>query len=82
MILKYYQNEPKLDGVYSRDKLLKTKDGAYVINLDGKLVEALYGNNVTYFDSLGVENIPKEIKKSYPTKISQEIFMEYKQMSQ
>ena len=41
MILKYYQNEPKLDGIYSRDKLLKTKDGAYVINLDGKLVELL-----------------------------------------
>ena len=28
---RYYQNEPKFNGVYSRDKI---KDGAYVINLD------------------------------------------------
>ena len=31
----YYQNEPRLNGVYSRDNLPdKIKDGAYVINLD------------------------------------------------
>ena len=33
-IQKYYQNEPRFNGVYSRDNLLKIKDGAYVINLD------------------------------------------------
>ena len=33
-IQKYYQNEPTFNGVYSRDDLLKIKDGAYVINLD------------------------------------------------
>ena len=33
-IQKYYQNEPKFDGVYSRNNLPKIKDGAYVINLD------------------------------------------------
>ena len=33
-IQKYYQNEPKFNGVYSRSNLSKTKDGAYVINLD------------------------------------------------
>ena len=33
-IQKYYQNEPRFNGVYSRDDLLKIKDGAYVINLD------------------------------------------------
>ena len=32
-IQKYYKNEPKLNGVYSRNNLPK-KDGAYVINLD------------------------------------------------
>ena len=44
--------------------------GAYVITLDEyKSIEthciALYVNadNVTYFDSFGVENVPKEIKK-------------------
>ena len=43
--------------------------GAYVINLDeysdiGTHWIALYvkNNNVTYFDSFGVEHIPKEIK--------------------
>ena len=46
------------------------KDKAYVINLDeyksiGTHWIALYvnGDNVTYFDSVGVEYIPKEIKK-------------------
>ena len=33
-IQKYYQNEPKFNGVYSRDYLPKIKDGAYEINLD------------------------------------------------
>ena len=44
--------------------------GAYVINLDefkpiGTHWTALYvnGNNIIYFDSLGVQHIPKEIKK-------------------
>ena len=31
---KYYQNEPKFNGVYSRNNLLKIKDGAYVVNRD------------------------------------------------
>ena len=30
----YYQNEPKFNGVYSRNNLPKIKNGAYVINLD------------------------------------------------
>ena len=52
-----------------RDTLPKIKDGAYVINLDeysdiGTHWGFLYVNNnsVTYFDSFGVEHIPKEIK--------------------
>ena len=67
----YYQNEPRFYGVYSRDNLPHTiKDGAYVINLDeyfdiGTHWIELYVNNktVTYFDSFGVEHIPKGIKK-------------------
>ena len=54
-IQKYYQNEPRFNGVYSRDKLPKIKNGAYVINLDeysdiGTHWVALYvqNNNVTY----------------------------------
>ena len=33
-IQKYYQSEPKFNGVYSRNDLPKIKDGTYVINLD------------------------------------------------
>ena len=67
-IQKYYQNEPKFTGVYSRNNLPEIKDGAYVINLDeyesiGTHWIALYvnNNNVTYFDNFGVEHIPKEV---------------------
>ena len=67
----YYQNEPRFNGVYSRDNFLdKIEDKSYVMNLDeysdiGTHWIALYGNNetVTYFDSFGVEHIPKEIRK-------------------
>ena len=69
-IQKYYENEPKSNGVYSRNKLFKIKDGASIISLDeyesiGTHWIALYANHnkVTYFDSSGVEHIPKEIKK-------------------
>ena len=69
-IQKYYKNEPKLNGVYSRDNWPKIKDGAYIINLDeysdiGTHWIALWvnnSNNITYFDSFGVEHIPEEIK--------------------
>ena len=84
-IQKYYQNNPRFNGVYSRDNLPEIKDGAYVINLDEYSDirihwVALYvaepspkdvdraspkdvqNNVVTYFDSFGVERIPKEIK--------------------
>ena len=67
-IIKYYENESRFNGVYSRDNLSKIKDGAYVINLDeysdiGTHWVALWvNNNVTYFHSFGVEHIPKEIK--------------------
>ena len=64
------KNVPKFNWVYSRNNLPKIKDGAYVINLDiYKSIRirwiALYVNaeNVTYFDSFGVEQIPKKIKK-------------------
>ena len=71
-IQKYYQNETKFNGVYSINNLPKIKDGAYVINLDEyESTEthwiALYvnSNKVTYFDSFGVEHIPKRIKQIY-----------------
>ena len=65
-IQNYYQNERKSIGVSSRNSLPK----AYVINIDEfNSIEThwvalhVYCNNIKYFDSFGVENIPKEIKK-------------------
>ena len=70
-IQAYYQNEPRFNGVFSRDNVPnKIKNSAYVINLGeyhdiGTHWVALFVNNKsdTYFDSFGVEHIPKEIEK-------------------
>ena len=70
-ISEYYKNEPKFNGVYSRNNLPKTiKKGAHVINLDeyentgthwvSLFVKPKY---TVYFDSFGIEHIPKEINK-------------------
>ena len=68
--IQKYKNEPRFNGVYSRDNLPKIKDGAYIINLDEYSDirthwVALYlqnNNNVICLNSFGVEHIPKEIK--------------------
>ena len=70
-IQKYYENESRFNGVYSRDNLPnKIKDGAYVINLDehadlGTHQISLFcnKNKIVYFDRFGVEHIPEEIKE-------------------
>ena len=70
-IKEYYENEPRFNGVYSRDNFPKTiRNGAYVVNLDEYAdVDthriALYAKNneAIYFDNFGVEHIPKEIKR-------------------
>ena len=68
-IQKYYQNELRFNGVYSRDNLPEIKDGAYVINLGEYsdigthwVTSYVCKTDVTYFDSFGVEHISKEIK--------------------
>ena len=70
-----------MDSVFSSNNLPKIKNGAYVTNLDefksiGACWIALYVNgnsgstfyDATYFDSFGVEHIPKGIKKSIGNK--------------
>ena len=88
-IQEYYKNEPRFIGVYSRDNLPKTiKNGAYVINLDeyedvGTHWIALYvkDNEITYFDSFGVEHVPKS-KNLLNIKTSKQTYLEYKQTIQ
>ena len=74
-IQKYYHNQPRFNGVYSRDNLPKIKDGTYVINIDeysdiATHWIALYvvNNDVTYFDSFGVEHSKKKIKTFFSNK--------------
>ena len=71
-IQKYYQNEPKFNGVYSRNNCPKINDRAYAINLDefksiGAHWIALFvnDNNGTYLNSCGVQDFPEAIKKSH-----------------
>ena len=70
-IQKYYENEPRFNGVFSRDNISKKiKDGACLINLDeykyvGTHSIALFCNRsqIIHFNSLGVEHVPEEIKE-------------------
>ena len=70
-IQKYYQNEPRFNGVFSRNNLpKKIKDKTYVINLDeyadvGTHWIALFckKREIVHFNSFGVEHVPKEIKE-------------------
>ena len=70
-IQKYYENEPRFNGVFSRNNLPKNiKDGAYVINLDeyadlGAHWISLFcnRNEIVYSDSFGIEHVAKEINE-------------------
>ena len=75
-ISEYYANEPRFNDVYSRNNLpKKIRKGAYVINLDeyentGTHWIALFDktNEAIYFDSFGIEHIPKEIEHAIGNK--------------
>ena len=81
-INEYYKNEPRFNGVYSKNNLPnKVKKGAYVINLDeyentGTHWVCLFvkPKYTVYFDSFGVEHIPKEINKLIRNDIKSNIF--------
>ena len=67
-IQAYYQSEPRLNGVYSRDNLPdKIKDGAYVINLDeysdiGTHWIALLTKLLQTLIALGLSTFQKKLK--------------------
>ena len=69
-IQAYYQNEPRFNGVYSRDNLPhKIKDGAYAINFDeysdiGTHWIAFYVNKLLYtLIALRLSTFQKKSKK-------------------
>ena len=70
-IQKYYEKEPRFNGVFSRDNLpKKIKYGAYVINLDECadvgthwIASFCEKKQIVYFDSFGVEHVPEDIKE-------------------
>ena len=67
---KYYQNEPRFNGIYSRNNLPRQiRDGAYIINLDeytdlGTHWIALFCNRskIVYFDSFVLSMFLKKLK--------------------
>ena len=81
-ISEYYANEPRFNGVYSRNNLPnKIKKGAYIINLDEYENTGIHWVSLfvkpkytVYFDNFGVEHIPKEINKFIRNEIKSNIF--------
>ena len=74
-IQDYFKNEKRFNGVYSRNNLPKFKKGVYVINLDHSkntgthwVVIFVKEDGVIYFDTFGVEYIPKEIMERIKNK--------------
>ena len=69
--IQKYKNEPRFNGIFPRNNLLKKiKNGACLINLDeysdvGTHWIPLFCNRdeIVYFDSFGVEHILEEIKE-------------------
>ena len=81
-ITNYFNYEPRFHGVFSRNNLLRIKDGAYVTNADHKNSKGIHcvslfidSNLVIYFDSFGTEYIPQEVLKKIKDKsITHNIF--------
>ena len=76
-IQMYYQNEPRFNGVYSRNNLSKKiKDWAYIINLDEYPDANIHWialfcqrSEIACFDSFDAEHVPEKIKEFIGNKI-------------
>ena len=73
-IQKYYQNQSKFNGVYSRNNVPKIKNRAYVINLDefksiGTHWIASNTNKIVYLIVLESTIFQKKFENSKGTKI-------------
>ena len=70
-IQKYYKNQPRFNGVYSRNNFSEEiKDATYLINLDEYadvgthwVASFCRRSEIVSFDSFAVEHVPEEIKK-------------------
>ena len=90
-IQKYYENEPRFNGVFSRDNLpKKIKDGAYVTNFDeyadtGTHWIALFCKKKTKLfisTALVLSIFLKKLKNLLEIKIQKLTLFEYKQIIQ
>ena len=74
--MKYYEDESKFNGVYSRDNLpKKIKNKAYVVSLDNYadigthwVVSYVSNNKAIYFDSFGAKLSQKKLVYSLDKK--------------
>ena len=67
-ITKYFNYQPRFNGVFSRNNLSRIKDGVYVINIDDEKSKGTHWvsliidwNTAVCFDSFGIEYIPEEV---------------------
>ena len=87
-ITNSFSDEPRFNGVFSRNNLARIKDGAYVISLDDKNSKGTYWvslfinkNVAIYFDSFGIDYIPQEVLKKSKTNQLLTLYLEYKIMN-
>ena len=76
-IIKYYNNNPRFNGVYSRDNLPKIiKNGGYIVNLDEYEVVGTHWISLHLRELHSKSNIfLKKLKNLLETKISKQIFL-------
>ena len=71
-IQRYHQNEPRFNGVDSRNKKPTVKDETYLLNMDEYDAIRLYwvvkNDQVTFFDSF-LKIFQRKIKNSFVKKI-------------
>ena len=79
-ITKYFNYGPRFTGDFSRDNLARIKFEAYVINLDDKQSKETHWislfideNAAIYFDSFGIEYIPKELLSKIKDRLQEKL---------
>ena len=60
-IQKYYKNESRFNGVFSRNNLLENVGTRWIALFCNR-------NEIVYFDSFGVEHVPEKIKEFFGNK--------------